>query len=70
MTQGDRKFNKQLVDQALEEIFTPALQPAIRHKMESRYGSNWLQDAPLGLEYYYFNGNDLKWNDFSIAMLS
>lgn len=63
MTQSDRKFNKQLVDKALEEIFTPALQPPIRRKMESRYGSNWLQNAPLGLEDYYFNGNDLKWND-------
>jgi hypothetical protein len=63
MTQGDRRFNKQLVDKALEEVLTPALQPLIRRKMESRYGSNWLQDAPLGLEDYYFNGNDLRWND-------
>jgi hypothetical protein len=63
MTQGDRRFNKQLVDKALEEVLTPALQPLIRRKMESRYGSNWLQDAPLGLEDYYFDGNDLRWND-------
>jgi Swt1-like HEPN len=63
MTQSDRRFNKQLVDKVLEEVLTPALQPLIRRKMESRYGSSWLQDAPLGLEDYYFDGNDLKWND-------
>lgn len=63
MTQIDRKFNKQLVDKALEEIFTPALKPLIGHKMECRYGSNWLQDARRNLADYYFDGNDLKWND-------
>lgn len=63
MTQGSRRLNKQLVDKALEEIFTPGLEPLIRRKMEIRYGSNWLQDAPLGLEDYYFDGNDLRWND-------
>jgi hypothetical protein len=66
MTQGDskhNKLNKQLVGKALEEIFTPALEPFIRRQMESRYGSNWLQDAPLGLQKYYFAGNDLNWKD-------
>lgn len=63
MIQSDRKYNKQLVDKALEEILTPALQSFIKRKMESRYGSNWLQDALLSLADYYFDGNDLKWND-------
>lgn len=56
-------MNKQLVDKALEEILTPALQPFIKRKMESRYGANWSQNARRNLADYYFDGNDLKWND-------
>jgi Swt1-like HEPN len=63
MTQSDRKVNKQLVGKALEEILTPALQPFIRHQMEGKYGSNWVENAQQGLESYYFDENDLKWND-------
>ncbi len=63
MSQSDRKFNKQLVDRALEEIFPPALKPFISRKMEEKYGSNWLQNAKGSLEHYYFDGSGLKWND-------
>lgn len=63
MTQGERKRNKQLVDEALEENLTRALEPLIKRKMEAKYGKNWLQQAPLDLDDYYFDGQDLNWKD-------
>ncbi|BDA74075.1 hypothetical protein CAL7716_082410 [Calothrix sp. PCC 7716] len=63
MSQSERKFNKQLIDRALEDILPPALKPFICRKMEDKYGSNWMQEAQRGLEHYYIDGADLKWND-------
>src|SRR5919202_1251008 len=78
MTQGDRnqagtdpnslKRNKELVDQALEEILVPGLKPFIQRKMKAKYGKNWLQDARLGLQDYHFEGDDLKWKDPQVVL--
>src|SRR4028119_1196415 len=78
MTQGDGnqagtdpnslKRNKELVDKVLEDTLVPALKPFIQQKMKARYGNNWLQDAPLNLPHYHFEGNDLKWKDPQVVL--
>jgi hypothetical protein len=68
MTQDERKCNKELVDQALEEILVPGLKPFIQRKMKAKYGKNWLQDARLGLQDYHFEGDSLKWTDPQVVL--
>ncbi|MEQ9237023.1 Swt1 family HEPN domain-containing protein [Coleofasciculus sp. E2-BRE-01] len=68
MTQGDRKRNKEWVDQALEEDLVPGLKFFIQRQMKQAYGKNWLQDARLGLQDYHLEGDDLKWRDPQVVL--
>ncbi|MEQ8958192.1 MAG: Swt1 family HEPN domain-containing protein, partial [Coleofasciculus sp. C2-GNP5-27] len=68
MTQGDRKRNKEWVDQALEEDLVPGLKRFIQRQMKKAYGKNWLQDARLGLQDYHLEGDDLKWRDPQVVL--
>ncbi len=68
MTQGDRKRNKEWVDQALEEDLVPGLKLFIQRQMKKAYGKNWLQDARLGLQDYHLEGDDLKWRDPQVVL--
>jgi hypothetical protein len=68
VTQGDRKRNKEWVDQALEEDLVPGLKFFIQRQMKQAYGKNWLQDARLGLQDYHLEGDDLKWRDPQVVL--
>ncbi|MEQ9549822.1 MAG: hypothetical protein RIM23_09405 [Coleofasciculus sp. G3-WIS-01] len=68
MTQGDRKQNKDWVDQALEEDLVPGLKLFIQRQMKKAYGKNWLQDARLSLQDYHLDGDDLKWRDPQVVL--
>lgn len=63
MNQGFSKRNKQLVDKALEEILTPALEAFIKRKMREVHGERWLQVANRCLKPYHIENGEPKWFD-------